>query len=290
MNDNLHVGIMESIRLRINKPYPYTARFSSALKTILFISWFIFFFVYFFRSESFINNNSITIKLLYSFYFGFVTFLVSSVNILIFGLIVKPEDEKNWVVWKEIILYVVHFITISVAIHFLSLFVMEKELTFLGIFNSVFGTTLIGLIPVSIHVLHEQKKLFKKHYELAKQITDDSVQRTIPEHKEKIKIMDQVYSIDDLYFIESNKNYLNIYLPDNKMETIRLTIKEMENMLSIYPQFIRCHRAYIINADKIKDVEGNAQGLKIFLNDQSSFVPVSRSYIPKIDHAIRPIR
>lgn len=273
---------------RLNDSYPYAARFPDSLKMILFISWFIFLFVFFFRSDHFIGNESTPNKLLISFYYGFTTFLIASINILVFSYLVKPEKEQNWKVWNEIILYIIHFITISIAIHFLSFYVMEKEMTFAGISKSIFTTTLIGLIPVSIFVINEQKKLFKKHFELANKITDYGNDSEMKSTSEQINIEGQSHAISDLLYFESNKNYLNIYLVNGQMFTIRLTIKEMENLLALHTQFIRCHRAYIVNANKITKVEGNAQGLKLFFSEKSSFVPVSRSYISKVDHVIRP--
>jgi len=273
---------------RLNDSYPFTARLPTAFKTILFISWFIFFFVFLFRSEQFLGNSSTPARLLISFYYGLSTFVVASINIFVFSALVKPEKERNWKVWKEVILYVVHFISISIAIYFLSVWLMGKELSIQGIISSAFTTTLIGLLPVSIHVINEQKKLFKKHYKMARQFSDENAARTRTSHEELFTIEGESYPVSDLLYFESNKNYLNIYLTDERLLTIRLTIKEMENLLALHPQFLRCHRAYIVNTDKIKNVEGNAQGLKLFLTETSSFVPVSRSYISKIEHVIRP--
>lgn len=272
----------------LNKPYPYTARIPEALKVILFISWFIFFFVFLFRSEGFVGNNSTPYRLLISSYYGLVTFIIALVNILIFSAIVKPEKEKNWKVWNEIVLYVIHFLTISLAIHFLSAYVMGNDLSFTGILSSIFKTTLIGLLPVSLHIINEQRKLFKKYYQLAVNMSDEGADRNIKPNKELITFDSQSYAISELLYFESNKNYLNIFLNQDRRITIRLTIKEMENLLALHPGFIRCHRAYIVNIDKVINVEGNAQGLKLFLEDSTSFVPVSRSYIAKVDHVIRP--
>jgi len=273
---------------KLNKPYPYTVHIPKSFKTVFFISWFIFFFVFFFRSEQFIGNNSTPNRLLISFYYGLATFLIASINIYIFSIIVKPEKEVNWKIWKEIILYLIHFITISIGIHFLSNYVMEKEISISGLFYSIFTTTIIGLIPVSIHVINEQKKLFKKHFELANKISDGNADRPSNSSKELINIESQSYHISDLLYFESNKNYLNIYKRGGQMLTIRLTIKEMENILAIHTQFIRCHRAYIVNTDEIINVQGNAQGLKLFLPEISTHVPVSRSYISKVDRFIYP--
>ncbi len=165
---------------------------------------------------------------------------------------------------------------------------MGNDLSFTGILSSIFTTTLIGLLPVSLHIINEQRKLFKKYYQLAVNMSDEGADRKIEPSKELITFESQSYAISDLLYFESDRNYLNIFLTGDRSLTIRLTIKEMENLLAMHPGFIRCHRAYIVNTDKVINVEGNAQGLKLFLEDSTSFVPVSRSYIAKVDHVIRP--
>ena len=44
----------------------------------------------------------------------------------------------------------------------------------------------------------------------------------------------------------------------------------------------RCHRSHLVNLKKVKNISGNAQGLKLELINQSEMVPVSRNYIPII--------
>jgi DNA-binding LytR/AlgR family response regulator len=44
-----------------------------------------------------------------------------------------------------------------------------------------------------------------------------------------------------------------------------------------YSSFFRCHRAFIVNLDKIEQVEGNAQGYKIKLQGAENLIPVSRN-------------
>ena len=55
----------------------------------------------------------------------------------------------------------------------------------------------------------------------------------------------------------------------------------------------RCHRSYIVNLDKISQVSGNAQGLKLSFDGlEDVLVPVSRSYIAgfkqAMENATRP--
>jgi DNA-binding LytR/AlgR family response regulator len=57
----------------------------------------------------------------------------------------------------------------------------------------------------------------------------------------------------------------------------RSTLKKMEGQLQAYPFFYRCHRAYIVNMNKVVHISGNAQGFKLHLAGLDDTIPVSRS-------------
>ncbi len=44
----------------------------------------------------------------------------------------------------------------------------------------------------------------------------------------------------------------------------------------------RCHRSYIVNLDKVRNLKDNAQGYKLILSEMDFDIPVSRSFIPVI--------
>ncbi len=84
-----------------------------------------------------------------------------------------------------------------------------------------------------------------------------------------------------LLFMESEGNYVNIYFNDNGMnmkKTLRSTLKQMEDYFVDYPNILRCHRAFIVNIDKVRKVEGNASGYKLILVNTDYSVIVSRAY------------
>jgi DNA-binding LytR/AlgR family response regulator len=53
----------------------------------------------------------------------------------------------------------------------------------------------------------------------------------------------------------------------------------IEATLQQEPIFVRCHRTYIVNTDKIYSVTGNAQGYRLSLHDTQEEIPVSRTYL-----------
>jgi DNA-binding LytR/AlgR family response regulator len=97
--------------------------------------------------------------------------------------------------------------------------------------------------------------------------------------------------IDDFLFVRSDGNYLDVYfLEEGKMQhsLIRNTLVNAVSILSEYfPPLIRCHRSYIINLDRIENVDGNAQGLIVKLKNCNEKVPVSRKYIEELKSKLK---
>lgn len=94
----------------------------------------------------------------------------------------------------------------------------------------------------------------------------------------------------DLLYVQSMENYCTLYyLEGNSVKKIWLRISLSNILTQIQTQTIkRCHRSYIINLEKVKDIKGNAQGYKLFLQEIDFEIPVSRSFIsiiiPELQH------
>jgi len=67
---------------------------------------------------------------------------------------------------------------------------------------------------------------------------------------------------DEIVYIEASQNYVTIHL-SNKSHLIYLTMKEVEDFLPS-DRFIRVHKSYVINEQKITSIDGN----KICLDDK----------------------
>ena len=93
-------------------------------------------------------------------------------------------------------------------------------------------------------------------------------------------------SIDSLYYVESQDNYVKIYYEtDGKLcnYMLRSTTKAIENKFGEY--LIRCHRGYIVNKNKIKIFRNDRDGMYVkLMHDNIKQIPVSKSYASSIQH------
>jgi hypothetical protein len=92
-------------------------------------------------------------------------------------------------------------------------------------------------------------------------------------------------SLDNLLFIESADNYLEInYLSKGKIARfiLRNSMKTIEEKFCTKP-LLRCHRSYIINIEKIKVLRKDRNGVFLVFDIEGiPDIPVSKSYIEKI--------
>lgn len=86
---------------------------------------------------------------------------------------------------------------------------------------------------------------------------------------------------DDIIYIEASQNYVTIHLT-NKSHLIYLTMKELEDFLPS-DRFIRVHKSYLINEQKITSIDGN----KICLEDMYTIL-YSGSYKKELLNKVHP--
>jgi DNA-binding LytR/AlgR family response regulator len=84
------------------------------------------------------------------------------------------------------------------------------------------------------------------------------------------KQLQKIY-IEEICYIESQRDYLKFKLVNNKDVVTRQTIGYYEEFLPAQ-YFMRIHRSFIVSVDKIKTVEGN----RMLIGEQ--YLPIGRNY------------
>lgn len=93
----------------------------------------------------------------------------------------------------------------------------------------------------------------------------------------------------DILLIKSAENYVEIIYKDNennKQKLIRTTLRNVEEQLRKYPEFIRCHRTCIVNTKYILKLTTGYQGHRLKIMDYIEEIPVSRQYLIDVRKAI----
>ena len=104
---------------------------------------------------------------------------------------------------------------------------------------------------------------------IKKELLDRKQELVIEKGQELIRI-----PIQDIIYIESEGNYLNIF-EKNTTHRVRETMRNMENELS-GKGFIRCHKGYLIHVEYIEKFRSSEVEMR--WGQEHTVIPVGRSY------------
>jgi DNA-binding LytR/AlgR family response regulator len=164
---------------------------------------------------------------------------------------------------------------------------LEGSLDFVLTFKkSLQITALVILLPYAILWLY--LSLLEKNRELELLVHNTKKEMNpfgmIPFRDEKHILRISLKS-EDLLYLESADNYVYIhYLDHNKITKymIRNSLKNLEAELTKIG-FLRCHRSFMVNFEKVKLIKKEKDGLNLELDVPSEqSIPVSRTYIDQI--------
>lgn len=251
-------------------------------------------------------------KLPYSRWFiitgiSLVTTIVTTIVCYLFPLIFKKfYQADNWTIGKNIInsIIILTFIAIGNFAFDCLIFARFPE-AFLKVFLSyLYVTFLVGIIPMVVITFVIQNIELKRNLKEAKELNKQLLLSSKVNSNEDISTdnSDTVIlsgttkdaielSVNKIIYIESSGNYVKVnYLSDNnivRQKQLRNTISKIEEILQQYPDFIRTHRAFLVNASHIIKIDGNSQGYLLGILHIQDEIPVSRTYIKTIKSKLK---
>jgi len=97
------------------------------------------------------------------------------------------------------------------------------------------------------------------------------------------------FDINDLLFIKSDGNYIEVYTQnanETKHQLYRAPLQMIEEKLNDFAQIVRTHRSYLVNINNIKRTIGNARNYQLIFEGTNIQVPVSRNRFSDFNQAI----
>ncbi len=213
-----------------------------------------------------------------------------------------PEffKEEKWSVKKAFFFLAYNFILIGFWNHIFNGLVIRNDPVFTAsgyeLMITVFRVLLIGSIASIFLILTRYNFLSRKHLQISQEL-NQQMQKQLSHQSfsdEKIvhfNLENKPISVvcDNLVYISSEGNYVAFHLSQSKKgvpSLFRGRIKEIEEVLSEYPIFFRCHRSYIINLNYVESTAGNSQGLAVKLNSRTEKIPVARPKIKELKYLL----
>jgi len=276
------------LRILIQK-YPAPRPVLKSLIIAVLSGVFIALFLLYFEPFNF-HLNTDGNKVFHMFFFGCISTFVLLLFLYVFPLLLPNLfSDKSWKVGYQVIFYMLILIVIAIFISIYSNYVNSIPFGWDSYWLILSRTFVLGILPITFitffdyylkvkfnldlasNILKNKKEFLKDSKEVTYQILTDSKNETFS------------FSENDFIYAIADGNYTDIsYLDENTLKkvTYRVTLSSLETQLKEASSLVRCHRSYMVNLKKVKNISGNAQGLRLELINQSEIIPVSRKYIP----------
>lgn len=281
------------IKKTLNSPYPFYENQKQALTISVFAGIFIAIFCYIFKPFE-LDEMSVIHQLGY----GVIAFSVSFLFSIILPLIFKKQlTNKGWTIYKEFIWILSIMLCLGIVTYFYSAYILFNtfRISLPKFLLTIFNTTVTAVIPTASILLYKNLYTYKKIVKEVEKIDARVIEQTgeypfyinkgrIRVYSENKKEFIDIYINEFLYLISSG-NYIELYFEKDKTiqkKLIRNNISKAVEWFENIPDVMRCHRSYIVNLKKVKNISGNLQGYQFYFKNTSDIIPVSRSYTKKI--------
>ncbi len=262
------------------------------LRFFFSISLGVFLFLLFFQPfslERFDFNN----KLLFVAGLGAIIFLFMVIARFVTPIFIKdyPEEKKNEHLFVSYLGGFLILTLCSVAFAFYLRYVGGISISFFIMFKIV----LICAFPLTAFRVNDMIKELKKHNEAL--ITEmETMQKKVSKYEENhlnktVEISSENYTdrielpVSEIVYVKSADNYVEVVFNEEntfKKKLLRNTLKNIEYLLRLNSNFIRCHRICIVNINYIVRLNRSYSKNWLTIKGTNEELPVSRQYLLKL--------
>lgn len=297
--------MVRRIRALLRSPYPLDPARLSLLLYGLGSGLFVTLFFFLFEPFGFSLLPLAPRRALYLGY-GAVTALAIMANgLLVPRLLPRLFREERWSLLRQTLWMGWVTLTIGLGAYALSGAVcahFAMPVHWVRLRTIVLDTFVVSVFPIVVINLANSARLLRRNL----QVVDEANRRlegscprgtAKPEGSPRVELVAgngrDVLLLDlaDLLYIQAEENYIRVHARSGKpLPLLRSSLAGIERQLRPdYPRLFRCHRAFIVNLERIAKVEGNAQGLSLTLQDFTAVVPVARRYVGEFRRLIREL-
>ena len=271
----------------LDKPYPFLSSLKARILLIIGSSLFVYFFLLIYQP---FGGAEVPDKP--TFFMGFATSVLiglASGYILFPSLFPKWFMPEEWTIKKEILLLGGALFLISILNYLYNSIIganyapQHSLLEFIGI------TLAVGVFPILGLIFFLELYMRRRNEEAAKKLSlplSAVAERNVPMEVVTISsdnLKEGAFSLPltSFLFASAEGNYCTLFFLENQQlqrKLLRLNMKNLEGQLQAFPSVIRCHRSYLINKEKIRQMKGNARSLILKLEGYHGEIPVSRAY------------
>lgn len=213
--------------------------------------------------------------------------------------------EENWTLGKQLLSLMELFLLITVGVWLYQSWRMEVPLDGQLFVIVLFWVLLLAPFPTAFFLMWNRNLELSENLEKATEMnrclsekialrrSEETSEASVEEKasetllftggaKERLEV-----SAADFLYAEAEGNYVKLSYRSEKegkvvCKLLRITMKQAEEAVAAVPFLIRCHRAFLVNIQKVVRVDGNSQGYRLRLEGCEEEVPVSRAYAKEV--------
>jgi LytTr DNA-binding domain len=244
-------------------------------------------------------------------FFSNILFLITSILYTLFCVFIVPKlapkffKKENWNIKKFYVWFAFFAFLASLMAYFFDINIekVDNKLDwtihyFLDYQVAVSCFTYAPML--AFFMFFDPEHIVKEDFEINELI--ESNELNISEKTEKLlQIKDNnerielSINLNRFYYFKASDNYIEIFYKNaqntfdagnldslgrgSSRTVFRNTLKDIEHQFSDVPQLLRCHKAFIVNTEKVTEISGNAKGYFLTLDNIDEKIPVSRSNI-----------
>jgi hypothetical protein len=215
--------------------------------------------------------------------------LVTSVCYALYGWAVMPHLPKlatPWRVWHNGVAVLTLVLFIAICNFALFTFLIHYPFRLVIFAQFLWWTFIISSVVTAISIGIEYNRYLREKMEaLLSNTTEDQKEIIITIHDTNVRGNDLQISINDLLYIEAQKNNIAVCYLDGQQPTsveIHTTLTSAIEELKAYGNIFQCHRSFVINVNNITQAKGNSNGYQLRLGNSDNIIPVSRQYVPRL--------
>lgn len=223
--------------------------------------------------------------LLVALIFAGVTFVGSAIYaFLVFNTL--QRRIQPWKIWHHALTLIGMVLFIGISNFFTFSLVFHQPLSLEVFLLFIYWTFIIGVIITVLSIGLTYNRFLRNRMEtLLDNTTEQQQDIMITLHDNSVRGHDLTLPINDLLYIEAQKNNVVVYhVSESTITSMELhaTLSSVLDDLKDYPTIFQCHRSFAVNLNNITSAKGNSNGYQLLLGNCPTIVPVSRTYVPRL--------
>lgn len=267
---------------QLNSPYPAPRADRSSVIAGVFMGLFVGVFLVYFQPFGLNGGRfgeNTWLVACFGLITGFVYLLLEVVCPLLAPALFR---DKDWRVWHRIVYFIGLMLLIATLNGLYINWVQNLPFSWRNYGQIMRQTISLGGLAIVLLVLYQHNAKMVKHLKEANEMQGARMQV-------RGKVEEQGAATGPILLAaEAYGNYVKCYYTDGigyRQETDRTTLQALTNARG-GEGFIRCHRSYAVALGQVRNVSGNAQGLKLQVGDGGLEIPVSRTYLGGVRKAL----